>query len=164
MAIRLLKVALSALIALLCLMYAVQNLVNLDAAFGAVGYVLGMSDHAVYPASFGPAVTHPTLVGAALTMIVALEFGAGLLAAWGGIDLWRARRAKATVFDAAKTRALLGCGVGLFVWLGLFSVVGGAYFQMWQTQIGAGSLNNAFQYIGMCGLALIFINMPEREL
>lgn len=162
MPVRLLKIVLVALIALLCLMYAAQNLVNLDAAFGAVGYVLGMSGHSVYPASFGPAVTHPTLVGAAVGTIIAFEIAAGLLAAWGCLDLWRARRAAAVVFDAAKTRALLGCGLGLVVWLGLFSVGGGAYFQMWQTQIGTGSLNNAFQYIGMCGVVLIFVNMPER--
>jgi predicted small integral membrane protein len=56
---------------------------------------------------------------------------------------------------------LLGCGIGLVVWMGLFGVVGGAYFQMWQTPAGSASLGGAFQYQAMCAFVLLFVNMPD---
>lgn len=33
---------------------------------------------------------------------------------------------------------------------------------MWQTQAGALSLEGAFQFLGICGIVLIFVNMPDR--
>lgn len=43
----------------------------------------------------------------------------------------------------------------------LFSVFGGALFQMWQTPIGAGSLANAFQFFMACGLVFIIVNLAD---
>ena len=164
MPVRVLKAVFAAWISLLCVFYAAQNVANLDAAHAAVAYVFSMQDHAIYGASFGPSVTHPALVWTALVIIIALEFAAGLCAARGAWDLWRARRADARTYHAAKTYALVGAGLGLFVWFGLFSVVGGAYFQMWQTGAGGASLTGAFQYLGMNAFVLIFINMRDDEL
>lgn len=161
MAIRYLKAVLVAFVALLSLMYATQNLVNLEQAYQAVAYAVGMQEHGVYPRAFGPAFAHPALVWTSLGVIVALEYAAGLAAAKGAWDLWSARRARASDFNAAKTYAVLGPGLGMVVWFGLFGVVGGAYFQMWQTQAGALSLEGAFQYAGSCALVLLFVNMTD---
>ncbi len=160
MAIRILKIVLVGWISLLCLFYAAQNVANLEQAHGAIAYVLGMEGNEVYPASFGPAITHPVLTWAATSLIIALEFLAGGLATKGTWDLWRARRG-AEAFNGAKTFAVLGLGTALFIWLGLFSVVGGAYFQMWQTELGSGSLGDAFSFVGMSGLVLLFVNMKD---
>ena len=162
MAIRYLKIVLLAFIALLCLMYGGQNLVNLDAAYQAVGYVLRMDEHTVYPASFGPAIHSPALTWLALAMIISTELGAGIVTAKGCLDLWAARAAPANTFNARKTWALFGCGLGIVVWLGFFSVIGGAYFQMWQTQAGALSLQGAFQYTAICAFVLLFVNATDR--
>ncbi|MEQ8206194.1 MAG: DUF2165 family protein, partial [Woeseia sp.] len=78
--VRIIKSALAAFVALFCLMYALQNIVNLNAAYGFVAAVLTMSDHAVYSSHFGPAITSPALIWAALIVIIALEIIAGLLA------------------------------------------------------------------------------------
>jgi predicted small integral membrane protein len=161
MAIRYLKTVLLALVALLALLYAGQNLVNLDAALQAVAYVMRMEDHAIYARSLGPAVDSPALAAAALSAIITGEVVAGVLAARGCWDLWKARRAPAATFLAAKSWGLLGCGIGLVVWMGLFGVVGGAYFQMWQTPAGSASLGGAFQYQAMCAFVLLFVNMPD---
>jgi predicted small integral membrane protein len=161
MAIRYLKIVLIVFIALLCLVYASQNVANLGAAYQAFVYVLGNTDHAVYPSSIGPTIHSPALVWAATGTVILLEFVAGLLAAKGAWDLWTARTAPAEIFNSAKTFALLGCGMGIVVWLGLFSVVGGAYFQMWQTEVGFNSLANAFQFFSACAFVFLIVNMSD---
>jgi predicted small integral membrane protein len=162
MNIRLLKVILVISIALLCLFYAAQNVVNIGVAKAVVGTVMSMEGHDYYPASFGPAVTSPLLIAMTTWLIIALEIAAGVLAAWGAWDMWKERKSDAFVFNASKKRALLGTGIGVFVWLGLFGAIGGAYFQMWQTDLGSMSLEGAFQYTMMCGLVLLFVNQPDE--
>lgn len=161
MAIRYLKILLVALVGLMALLYALQNIVNAGAAFQAVAAALGMADHEYYPSSLGPAVTAPALVWTAVAIIVAGELAVAFLAAKGAWDLWSARRASPQQFNAAKTCALLGCGAGIVVWFGFFGVLGGAYFQMWQTGLGSMSLEGAFQYFASCAFILLFVNMPD---
>lgn len=161
MPVRYLKIVLVGFVALLCLLYAAQNVVNLQAAYGFVYAALSMADHVAYPDSLGPAITAPALVWAALIFIIALEFTAGLVAARGAWDLWVARNAPPATFNEAKTYAVLGCGLGLVVWFGLFTTLGGAYFQMWQTQLGGGSLGGAFQFAVQIGIVLLFVNMAD---
>lgn len=161
MAIRILKAVLLALVALLALFYAAQNVANLDPALQAVAYVLRMDDHAVYPGTFGMAIDSPAVAAVALSVIIAGEAAAGLLAGKGAWDLWAARTASGARFQAAKAYGLLGCGIGIVVWMGLFATVGGAFFQMWQTPAGSASLTGAFQYFAMCALVLVFVNMPD---
>ena len=161
MAIRYLKITLVVIISLLCLVYASQNMANLDAAYQAFAYVTGMADHTVYPSTFGTAIHNPVLVWIALAIVILFEYAAGLLAAKGAWDLWAARKASAVQFNSAKTFALLGCGLGIVVWLGFFGVVAGGYFQMWQTDVGRGSLENAFQFFGSCALVFLIVNMAD---
>jgi predicted small integral membrane protein len=161
MAIRYLKILLILSVALMCLLYAVQNVVNLDAAYSFVSTVLSMDGHAAYPDSLGPAITSPALVWAALFIIILLEVAAGLLAGKGAWDMWDARNGSATVFNSAKTIAVLGCGVGLLVWFGLFSTIGGAYFQMWQTELGGASLHDSLRFTTCIGVIMLFVNMPD---
>lgn len=161
MSVRHIKILLVVCISLLCLVYATQNVVNIDEAHAAIGYVMGMQDHVVYPSSFVPPVQSPLLVWIALAVVVVLEYTAGVLAAKGAYDMWAARRGDAARFDASKRFALLGAGVGMLVWLGLFGVVGGAMFQMWQTTVGSGSLTGAFQYFGSMVLVALFVVAPE---
>ena len=110
MPIRLLKIAFVVSIALMCLFYAAQNIVNLEACYQAFAYLLGAADHQVYRHSVVPAVENPLLVWLALCVVIALEVAAGALAAKGAWDLWQARRASAEVFNGQKTYALVGCG------------------------------------------------------
>ncbi|MGI9261884.1 MAG: DUF2165 family protein, partial [Woeseiaceae bacterium] len=68
--IRLLKVALTVCVALLCLFYAMQNIVNLQAAFGFVALMASMEGQVAYPDTFGFAVTSPTLIWLILWIII----------------------------------------------------------------------------------------------
>lgn len=108
-----------------------------------------------------PAIQNPALIWLTLVLIVTLEFAAGLLAAKGAWDLWNARTSPAATFNAAKTFALLGCGTGIVVWLGLFTVFGGALFQMWDTAVGRQSLEGAFQFFGACAFIFLIVNIAD---
>lgn len=163
MAIRYLKIILVVFVGLMALLYGLQNVVNLTAAHQAVAAVLSMADHEWYTVSVGPAVHSPVVSGIAIAVIIAAEIAAGLIALKGAWDLWSGRRAPAAEFNGAKTWALVGCGIGIVVWLGFFGAIGGAYFQMWQTELGAGSLEGAFQYFVSCALVFIIVNMADAE-
>lgn len=163
MSIRILKIVLVLCVGLQALVYAIQNVVNLDAAFGAVAYVFSMADHVVYPDHIGPPVTWAPLVWLALCLIIASETLVGLLCFKGAVDMWRARHEAVAQFVRAKTAAILGCGLAMVVWIGFFMALGGAWFQMWQTEVGAGSLEGAFMYSVSSAVVLIFLNQSENE-
>jgi len=77
--IRYIKIVLALFLALLCLLYGGQNIANLDAAYGFVANVLGVSDSALYPATLGFAIGSPVLVWLTLAIIILGELGAGAL-------------------------------------------------------------------------------------
>ena len=162
MHIRYLKIMFSALTALMALFYVTQNVVNTQAAHDAIIYVMSGADHAVYPNSFGPKFTDPLIGWIIVVVIFALEYLAGILLAKGTWDMWRARHNDAISFTASKKWAQIGSGVGVLVWFGLFGVIGAAFFQMWQTEIGTGSMNGAFQYFVSCAITLLFLNQPDE--
>ncbi len=162
MAIRLLKIVFIVFISLLCLFYAAQNVANLDACYQAFAYVMGAEDHQVYPDSIFPAIQSPVVIWLVLVLVVTFEFAAGLFTAKGAWDLWGARKARAEDFNDAKTYALVGCGMGIVIWLGFFAVFGGALFQMWQTEIGAGSMDDAFQFFVACALIFLIVSRADN--
>jgi len=162
MSIRILKIILVIFVGLQGWFYVAGNVANWDAAIAGVGYVLGMQGNEVYSNAIFPAITNPALITVALLMIVSGEFLVGALSLKGAWNLWQARKGSADEFNSAKTVATLGAGMALVVWFGGFIVIGGALFQMWQSQIGTGSFNGAFVYAASSGLVLLFLNNPDR--
>jgi predicted small integral membrane protein len=161
MAVRYLKIVFVAFISLLCLFYGTQNVFNLEACYQAFAYVLGAADHQIYTDQVIPAIQSPVIIWLTLVAVVGLEFTAGVVAAKGTWDLWKARTAPAEVFNGAKTYALIGCGLGIVIWLGFFSVLGGALFIMWQTDVGRGSLENAYQFFGACAFIFMIVSVAD---
>ena len=160
--IRILKVVLALCVALMCSFYALQNVVNLQAAYNFVALMASMEGHVAYPDTFGTAITSPALIWLILWIIILSEFAAGLLAAKGSFDMWQARSADSAGFNKAKKLAIAGAGIGVVIWFGYFHAIGGAFFQMWQTQVGAQPLQGAFQYAVMCGMVMIYLSMQDE--
>ncbi len=161
MAIRILKIVLVVFVGLQGWFYVAGNLANWDTAHWAVGYVLGMEGHEVYGTHIFPAITHPVLVTLALLLIITGEFLVGALSLKGAWDLMRVVGEPAEVFNSSKTCSILGCGMAMVVWFGGFIVIGGALFQMWQTELGSGSFEGAFIYGASSFLVLLFVNSPD---
>jgi predicted small integral membrane protein len=122
------------------------------------------ADHEVYPASAFPKFSQPGLAWVALIVIFTFEFATGFALAKGAWDMWRARAADTATFTASKKWAQIGAALGVLVWFGLFGVIGAAFFQMWQTAVGTGSMNGAFQYFVSCALTLLVISQAEPAL
>jgi predicted small integral membrane protein len=162
MMIRLLKCLLALFVALFCIFYALQNVVNLQAAYGFVALVAGMEGHVAYPNHFGPAISSPALIWIILWIIIILEFTAGLLAAKGALDMWGARGADASAFNAAKKFGILGAGMAVVVWFGLFASFAGPYFQMWQTELALSAVRDASQFGMLHGVIMIYLSMRDE--
>ncbi len=161
MNIRNLKIVLVAFVSLGAFLWAIQNIVNLESAYQSVAYVTSNVDHVAYPKSVGPAITSPLLIWSALVIILLGEFATGLLAAKGAYDMYSNRGKTATDFNSSKRFAVLGCGAAVVVWFGIFTVIGGAYFQMWQTEIGDASFTGALHYAIINAAILIFVEMRD---
>lgn len=145
----------------LALFYVLQNFMNVGAAYEAMAYVMSGGETPVYPNNFGPLITSPALVWVAIALVFTLELTAGVMALWGAFSMWQARNDSAEAFNEAKCKAIWGAAIGVFVWFGLFGVVAGGYFQMWQHQIGVNSLVGAFQYGVTSFLILMYLRTDD---
>jgi predicted small integral membrane protein len=96
-------------------------------------------------------------------MIIAAEIAIGVVCIAGGLRLLPVLRSPAAAFNSAKTIAIAGLAAGVGFWFMAFMVVGGEWFQMWQSQIWNGQ-EAAFRFIGSIGLIMIFVAMDDREL
>ena len=128
---RLSKILLIVFVGLQGLFYALNNIVNFEAAKGFVQGVLPMAGNEAYPNAFGPAVSSPVLITIVLCFIIIGELVVAACSFKGAYDMFRVRGSSAESFHDAKTWAIMGCVMALLVWFGLFMVIGGAYFQMW---------------------------------
>ncbi|MBW0145039.1 DUF2165 family protein [Sphingomicrobium clamense] len=161
MMVRWIKIALVACIGLQALFYVLHNLANLGAAHGALSYVLSGADHVVYPDTAFFHVGNSTLAWLPLAMVFAGEFLVGIFGLKGAVRMFRARNAEAEVFHEAKRDGVIAAGLALLVWFGLFMTFGAAFFQMWQTEVGAGSMEGAFMYAVVSAVAMLFVCLTE---
>jgi predicted small integral membrane protein len=154
-----LKVLFAALLGVMALIYALQDLINLQQSYATFASVLGQADHPAFPKSLFPALGSP-LVEIAAWVTMACEAATGALLLLGAWRLWSARKDTAA-FEAAKPTAKLGAAAAIVTWFGLFGVVGGAAFQMWQTQLGSGSLNDAFKFSVWGFFLLLYLSQKD---
>lgn len=162
MAIRNLKIALVVFAGLQGWLYVAGNLANWDAGLGAISYVLSMQGNEIYANRIFPAITGTAGATGAFLIILTGEFLVGALCFKGAWELWAARKADATIFNQSKSFAILGAGMGVVVWFGGFIVIGGALFQMWQSEIGSGSFRDAFVFAASSALVLLIVRAPDE--
>lgn len=159
--IRLVKIILVVLVGLQGLFYFISNTVNFEYALMAVGEVLSQRDSPVYQNHIIPPITSPLLVQMALIIIMTGELLVGLISFKGALDMVAKLGAPADAFNASKKYAILGCAMALIVWFGFFTVIGTALLQMWQGQVGQGSMGDAHRFLVGSGLVLLFVNMKD---
>jgi predicted small integral membrane protein len=154
---RILKVLLVLFVGLHALLYALQNLANLEQAHAALGYVLSNADHQVYPNTVFFSVSSPLLHWGALWLVIIGEFAVGFFGIKGAWEMFSARHDTVEEFHAAKTSGVVAASIALLVWFGFFMTFGAAFFQMWQTEVGAGSMEGAFMYAMASAITMMFV-------
>lgn len=157
------KALLSLILAAFALLVVVDNLVDYGTNFAFVQHVLSMDT--VFPGGrLGwRAVREPALWHAGYLLIIAGEMATGLLFLAGGVQLLHRLRAPAAAFAAAKAWCIAGACAGLGVWLLGFLVIGGEWFQMWQSTQWNGQ-EAAFRFSVLILGILVFINQPDGEI
>jgi predicted small integral membrane protein len=151
------------LIGLFSLLVGTDNIVDYGTNFVFVQHVMSMDT--VFPSSTltWRAITSPALHHAAYAGIIAAELMSGALCVMGAWRLWQVRSGPAVNFNAAKNVAIAGLVLGFALWFFGFMVVGGEWFQMWQSQTWNGQ-EAAFRFIGCIGLVLLFLTQKDDEL
>ncbi len=160
---RLVKTAMVASTALFALLVAFDNLVDYGTNYEFVRHTLSMDTTFPDNALKGRAVASPALWTAGYWLIILTEAAVGVLLAFGALRLAFALGGRARDFNAAKTPALAGAGLGFLLWFTGFTVVGGEWFAMWQSKLWNGQ-EPAFRFYATLLLVAIFLNQPDREL
>src|SRR5690606_6914208 len=96
------------------------------------------ADHEAYPRTLFFHVSNPAVHWAALALVILGELAIGFFGIKGGWDMFAARNGTAEQFHLAKSAGVWAAGLALLIWFGLFMAFGAAFFQMWQTEVGAG--------------------------
>lgn len=158
---RILKSLLVLAIGLHALFYALQNIANIAEAHGALAYVVSGADHQAYPNTLFFHSSNTAFSWAAIVAVLVGEFSVAVFGLKGAWDLYSARNGTAEQFHAAKKAGLWAAGLALLTWFGLFMTFGAAFFQMWQTDLGSGSMRGAFMYSMASAITMLFVYLTE---
>lgn len=158
---RILKISLALSVALWGLLGALGNIINWSGTTGSVAAVTSMSTFAEGAWQW-KATTNPAVVLAGALFITLSKIIAGLLCIAGSVRMWAARTGNAAAFAKAKTLALTGCAVAIFMLFCGFIVIGEGWFELWRSEaLRDGAGGTAFRYGGMIALIALFISTPE---
>jgi predicted small integral membrane protein len=133
-----------------------NNLADYPSNQAFVRHVLSMDTILPGSALVSRAITAPWAHRVFYAGLIAWEWAAAGLCAWGAVRLWKARAADADRHEAAKAPAIAGLTLALLLWLVAFLSVGGEWFAMWQSSQwnGVGAAGRMF---GVHGLILLLL-------
>jgi predicted small integral membrane protein len=161
-AIRLAKIACVAAVGLYVALVAFNNITDYGANFVFVGHVLAMDQ--VSDANIGwRALPSPILHHAAFGAIIATELVVAVLCAAGAAGMACQLKGEAYAFRAAKSKAVIGLAIGIFLYEAGFVAVGGEWFAMWQAQ-NFDAVQSSFRIVVTMLGVLIFLALPDEEL
>jgi predicted small integral membrane protein len=149
---RVLKSLLVACIGVTALLYAVQNLANVDDMRAQMRLMQAGAEGA--DAFFHS--NSPALSWAAFAVAVLFQFVIAAVALKGAWHLFAARKGTAEEFKDAKTVAVWAGGLSLLAWFALFLMTGGGLFQ-WGSDSGQFALTKAFELGTTSALTILFV-------
>ncbi|HEY3909867.1 MAG TPA: DUF2165 domain-containing protein [Stellaceae bacterium] len=160
---RIAKIVMVGSLALFAALVTFDNLTNYGTNFEFVRHVLSMDTTRPGNALLYRRVTAPAWWDAAYALII---FGEGLTAlglGLGAFSMLSRLRSAASRFNRSKRSVFVGAAIGFLVWFFGFMVVGGEWFQMWQSQDWNGQ-QPAFRFYLTILAVLIFVNQPDGDL
>ena len=160
---RIAKIVMVGSLAVFALLVTWNNLVDYDSNYQFVTHVLAMDTTFPGNGLLHRQVTSPALWQAAYALIILGEGLCGLCFAVATASLLRHLRSDAARFHRANRFVHVGAALGFLVWFFGFMVVGGEWFQMWQSQAWNGQ-QAAFRIYVTILAVLILVNQADAEL
>ena len=139
---------------------AVDNVIDYGTNYAFVQHVFSMDTTHPGNGLMGRAIADPAVWRLGYGAIIVGEALTGLCFLAAALALLTRLRAPSARFERAKTWAVVGGAVGFLVWFLGFAVIGGEWFQMWQSQTWNGQ-QSAFRFT-MTILAVVIVIM-QRE-
>jgi predicted small integral membrane protein len=160
---RIAKSVMVASLSLFAFIVAFDNITDYDTNFEFVRHVLSMD--AIFPGStlLYRRVVSPALWNFAYWLIIIGEGITSLVLGIAAVALLRHLRSDEARFNRAKRFVFIGATLGYLVWFFGFMVVGGEWFQMWQSQKWNGQ-QGAFRFYMTILAVLIFVNQKDGDL
>ncbi len=156
------KILLVLSVAAFGLLGAIGNMTDWAGTTGAVSAVTSMATFEGGAESWR-ATTNPGIILAGSIYIPLLKTIAGLLCLAGAWRMWAARASDAATFAKAKTLALTGCAVLIFMLFSGFIIIAETWFELWRSDVMRGPvLDSAFRYGGFVALIALFVASKEE--
>lgn len=162
MVVRLVKAVLTLAAGLFGLLVGIDNILDYGTNFAFVRHVLSMDTTVPGNALAWRAITSEWAHHAAYAAIIASELAVGAACTAGAWRLYATRALSAPAFNDAKQLAVAGLAGGFALYFFGFLVVGGEWFQMWQSGTWNGQ-EPAFRFAASFGLVLIFVNQEDTD-
>jgi predicted small integral membrane protein len=153
---RLAKIVMVASLAAFALLGAYSNVADYGTNFEFVRHVLSMDT--IFPGSVlkSRAITTPIIWHIAYWIIIAGEGLTGFAFAAGTAEMAQSIRRDASQFQSSKRFVYIGGLLGFLIWFFAFMVLGGEWFESWQSKVWAGQ-ESAFRiYMAVLGV-LVFV-------
>ncbi|MFN7120333.1 MAG: DUF2165 family protein [Saprospiraceae bacterium] len=131
---RLVQISVAALAGIYLLLVGINNVLDYDVNFEFAKQVMSMQD--TFPSNDlddWRSITQLWLIHIFYIGIIILEISGGLFTLKGTADLFKNRYNAVTIFQQKKQFAFLGMLLGLVLWAGIFLIVAGEWFLMWQS-------------------------------
>lgn len=156
------KSMLTLTLGIFALLAGVDNIIDYGTNFAFVQHVLSMDT--TFPGNklLWRAITNDRVHHAAYGFIIVSELMVGLLCIAGAWQLFVARARPAAEFNKVKAMAVAGIAAGFGLYFFGFLVIGGEWFQMWQSATWNGQ-EAAFRFAAMFGLVLIYVTIEDGD-
>lgn len=159
---RIVKILLILSVAAWALIGALGNVIDWGGTTGAVAAATSMSTFDTVPASTR-ATSHPAVIMIGALLITAFKIGAGALCLLGAWRMWDARGGDVATFARAKSLALAGCGVAMFMLFAGWIVIAETWFELWRSPVMLEPvLGSAFRYGGFIAVIALFVGAREE--
>ncbi len=134
--IRLVQITVAALAGIYLFLVGMNNILDYDVNFEFAKQVMGMKDlFESNDLDEWRGISQTWVIHLFYISIIILEISGGSLAIKGVTDLIKNRRSETVIFIQKKKLAILGILIGLILWAGVFLIVAGEWFQMWQSKV-----------------------------
>lgn len=158
--IRTVKIFLALTVGLWGLLGGIGNLQDYEGGLRSVASVMSMETLPPEMVS-GLATRNPTLVALGFAFIWGLKLLGGVLCGLGAVTMFRARRADADTFQAAKRWAIAGCAVLFFMLFFGFNFVAVGPYKLYASDL-ASAVHLAALFAAQVGIVMVFLGLRDR--